>query len=57
METRCGKDALHDTIGIIYQNICSNTVEECEVIGTPVPNNEENLADEKKEKELLKPYL
>ena len=42
-------------VGIIYQKIHSNTVEECEVTGTPLPNNGENLAHEKKkDKELLK---
>lgn len=35
VETKTGKDTLHDTVGIIYQNIDPNTQNESEVQDLP----------------------
>lgn len=49
VETTSGKDTLHDTVGIIYQNIEANTTEESEMpkeldeSEAPITNNENNL--------------
>ncbi|GFS54825.1 hypothetical protein TNIN_123991 [Trichonephila inaurata madagascariensis] len=67
VETTNGKDTLHDMVGIIYQNIEANTIEESEVpeelnmSETSITNNKNNLPHSTKKKkgeeELLKPYL
>ncbi|GFW80338.1 uncharacterized protein TNCV_2944711 [Trichonephila clavipes] len=64
VETTNGKDTLHDTVGIIYQNIEANTIEESEMpqklnmSEASITNNENNLPHStKKGEELLKPYL
>ncbi|GFW31675.1 uncharacterized protein TNCV_4683471 [Trichonephila clavipes] len=49
VETTNGKDTLHDTVGIIYQNIEANTIEESEIpqklnmSEASITNNENNL--------------
>ncbi|GFY05335.1 uncharacterized protein TNCV_2207811 [Trichonephila clavipes] len=49
VETTNGKDTLHDTVGIIYQNIEANTIEESEMpqklnmSEASITNNENNL--------------
>jgi len=55
VETTSGKDTLHDTVGIIYQNIDSNTTEEFEIIEEPeVPevsvSNNKNKSPHKSKK-------
>lgn len=42
VETTSGKDTLHDTVGIIYQNIEFNTSEESEISEAPVPTSRDN---------------
>lgn len=48
VETTSGKDTLHDTVGIIYQNIQLNTTEESEMSEAPTPSNENNSPNKKK---------
>ncbi|CAH2242984.1 jg13427 [Pararge aegeria aegeria] len=43
-----GKDTLHDTVGIIYQNIEFNTSEESEISKAPVPTSRDNSPQKRK---------
>lgn len=48
VETTNGKDTLHDTVGIIYQNIELNTTEESQMSEAPTSSNENNSPNKKK---------
>ncbi|XP_044730781.1 uncharacterized protein C2orf42 [Chrysoperla carnea] len=43
VETNSGKDTLHDTVGIIYQNIDLDNPDESQLISLPAVNNETPL--------------
>lgn len=48
VETTNGKDTLHGTVGIIYQNIELNTSEESEIYEAPVPTNRDDSPQKRK---------
>lgn len=56
VETRNGKDTLHDTVGIIYQNIDLSTIDISEISDTPTADDDET-SKKKKEGGPLRPYL
>ncbi|KAG8177890.1 hypothetical protein JTE90_001721 [Oedothorax gibbosus] len=48
VETKSGKDTLHDTVGIIYQNIDLHTPDELQFVNLPAANNEMHLNSNKR---------
>ncbi|KAG8182251.1 hypothetical protein JTE90_024184 [Oedothorax gibbosus] len=48
VETKSGKDTLHDTVGIIYQNIDLHTPDESQFVNLPAANNEMHLNSNKR---------
>ncbi|KAG8177854.1 hypothetical protein JTE90_027120 [Oedothorax gibbosus] len=48
VETKSGKDTLHDTVGIIYQNIDLHTPDESQFVNLPASNNEMHLNSNKR---------
>ncbi|GFW67916.1 hypothetical protein TNCV_3872461 [Trichonephila clavipes] len=48
VETKSGKDTLHDTVGIIYQNVEFHTPNESQFVNVLAVNNEETVISKKR---------
>lgn len=54
VERKSGKDTLHDTVGIIYQNFDSDIPDESEILNVSSVNGEENLNLKKRRRRTFK---
>lgn len=57
VETTNGKDTLHDTVGIIYQNVDLNVPDDSQSMDSSAVNNEVILDSEKEKEDHLRLYL
>lgn len=57
VETNNGKDTLHDTVGIIYQNIDLDTPDESQLISLPAFNNETTLNSKKRRRRTFEAVI